>query len=69
MFKRIVAKKNLEAAYLKISQDMELDGRLGRYCGWDAWKMADVELRAIDVLNCVREELINFQTLARLLYC
>lgn len=64
MFKKIVAKKNLEEAYLKISQDMEIDGRSGRYCGWDVWKMADLELRISEFLNEIREELINFKALS-----
>lgn len=64
MFKKIVAKKNLETAYLKIAQDMELDGRSRRYCGWDGWKFSDLELRSTEILDQIQKELKDFKLLA-----
>ena len=63
MFKKIIAKKNLEAAYLKMAQDMELDGRSYRYCGWDSWKLSDIELRSAEILDQIQTELKEFKSL------
>jgi len=64
MFKQIIAKKNLEDAYLRLASDMELDGRAHRYRGWDGWKLADAEVRAPELLKAVQEELSAFSPLA-----
>lgn len=63
MFKKIISKKNLETAYLKIAQDMELDGRSYRYRGWDNWKLSDLELRSSEVLAEIQLELKEFKAL------
>lgn len=64
MYQQIIALKNLEAAYLKIAGDMELDGRSGRYRGWDSWKMADVEVRTSALLRLIRAELRDLKPIA-----
>lgn len=64
MYKQIIALDNLEKAYLKIAADMELDGRLGRYRGWDSLKMTDIEIQAPVLLRSIREELRSLQAIA-----
>ncbi len=64
MFKQITSLKNLEAAFLKIAGDMELDGRARRYCGWDSIKLSDIEMNAPEVLKEIREEMISLKPIA-----
>lgn len=64
MVNKILSLSNLEKAYWKIADDMESDGRFGRYRGWDNWKLDDVETHLAETLNAVRDELITFQPLS-----
>lgn len=64
MFKQIISLKNLEAAYLKIAGDMELDGRARRYCGWGSWKLNDVEMKVPDLLHLIRKEMEDLSPVA-----
>lgn len=64
MFKQIISLKNLEAAYLKIAGDMELDGRARRYCGWDSWKLGDVEMKAPELIRLIRKEMEDLSPVA-----
>ncbi len=64
MFKQIISLKNLETAYLKIAGDMELDGRARRYCGWDSWKLNDVEMKAPELLHLIRKEMEDLSPIA-----
>lgn len=64
MYKKIISIGNLELAYIKIAADMELDGRSGRYCGWDSMKLADIEIRSLDVITEAREEMIALEKIS-----
>jgi len=63
MHNKIISLTNLQQAYLKISGDMELDGRFQRYRGWDGWKLADTELDLPSLLKDINRELKNLEPL------
>jgi hypothetical protein len=64
MYQQIVNRKNLEEAYFKIASDMELDGRLARYRGWDSLRLADLELSAYDIIQEALQELKELKIIA-----
>jgi len=64
MYQQIVSQKNLEEAYFKIASDMELDGRLARYRGWDSLRLADLELAAYDIIQEALQELKSLKVIA-----
>ncbi|MFA6995591.1 MAG: reverse transcriptase/maturase family protein [Patescibacteria group bacterium] len=64
MFEKIIAKSNLETAYLRLAEQMEEDGRSGRYCGWDSLKLNDLEIFSTKVLKEARQEMIDFKPIA-----
>lgn len=64
MFERIIAKSNLEVAYLKLAEQMESDGRSGRYCGWDGLKLQDLEINSTLMIKEARQEMIDFKPIA-----
>lgn len=63
MFKKIVDKKNLEKAYLFLSNKMEEQGIAKRYSGWDGLRLKDIELNIESILYEISEELLNFKEL------
>jgi len=64
MFERIIAKKNLETAYLKIAEQMEEDGRVRRYRGWDSLKLGDLEINSAQIIKEAQQEMIDFKPLS-----
>ncbi|HRH23256.1 MAG TPA: reverse transcriptase domain-containing protein [Candidatus Magasanikbacteria bacterium] len=59
MFREIISKENLEAAYLEIVQKFAKDGKDSRYHGLDDKKILDYEVDSHDLLSLIRDELIH----------
>jgi len=64
MFKEIISRANLEKAYLKLAEQMDSDGRSGRYAGYDGLKLADLEANSAKLIKEVRREMIAFKELS-----
>lgn len=64
MFEKIITKSNLETAYLKLAEQMEEDGRSGRYRGWDSLKLNDLEIFSVKIIKEARQEMIDFKPIA-----
>jgi len=64
MFAEITSLKNLERAYLKLSEQMEGDGRSSRYAGWDGLKLHDLELNSAQIIKEARREMLSFKEVA-----
>ncbi len=64
MFKQIVSRDNLKKAYLVLASQIELDGRSGRYAGYDSYKLEDIDVVSEDILEEAREELLAGQELS-----
>lgn len=60
MFNDIVSPDNLTKAYLNLIDQMDKDGRLFRYSGWDSLKLSDLEIDSVKILEEIRLELISF---------
>lgn len=63
MFREIISKRNLEAAYLEIVQKFAKDSKESRYYGLDHKKILDYEVDSCDLLSLIREELIHKQAI------
>lgn len=64
MFKAIISRDNLEKAYLKLAEQMEADGRSGRYAGYDGLKLGDLEVDSAKLIKEARREMIAFKELS-----
>ncbi|MEI6529781.1 MAG: reverse transcriptase domain-containing protein [Candidatus Falkowbacteria bacterium] len=64
MFKEIITRDNLEKAYLKLAEQMEADGRSGRYAGYDGLKLGDLEVNSSKLIKEARREMIAFKELS-----
>lgn len=61
---KIISLENFKQAYLKMTNDMELDGRARRYRGWDNLKLHDIETNAAEIITSARQELIDLKPLS-----
>ncbi len=59
MFREIISKRNLEAAYLEIVQKFAKDSKESRYYGLDHKKILDYEVDSYDLLSLIQDELIQ----------
>ncbi len=59
MFREIISKDNLEAAYLEIVQKFAKESKESRYYGIDHKKILDYEVDSTDLLSRIQDELIH----------
>lgn len=58
IFEKIVAPANLAEAYLELAQQMDSDGRSGRYQSWDGIKLSDLEVNSAQIIKEARQEML-----------
>jgi hypothetical protein len=64
VFKKITAPSNLTQAYLTLAQQMEEDGRSGRYQSWDGIKLGDLEFNSAKLIKEARGEMLALKPAA-----